>query len=185
MSHTSRIICGFILVAALAGVAQAGITSWNPYWDASTALDPTYSGWQWSSPTTWDVWESYVGSTPTGITVGCDGSADADPTIHISKTVTNGSTFDWTSYQIVISGSAGVGYVPGSATSDKFSGIGAVGNTITYSAPLTVLQGQAVTFGFDITIPAGLFSFDIQQTPTPEPVSLLMFGLGALFLRRR
>jgi hypothetical protein len=174
------------IVLATSSVAQAGITGWTSSWTDNTALDPATSGWQWSPPTlVWNVWENYVAPGSKNVAFGASGEATVDPNIHITKTVTNGSTFDWTSYQIVVSGSAGVSYVPGSASSDKFGTIGEVGNTITFSAPLTVLQGQSVTLNFDVNVPAGFFSFGIQQTPLPEPASLTLLGLAAAFLRRR
>ena len=186
MSRTMRFACAFAFAIAITAAAQAGITQWSPQWTDTSGLNQAASGWQWSAATLdWNVWESYVAPAPDAVAFGASGSADTDPTIHITKTVTNGSTFDWTSYQIVVTGSAGVGYVPGSATSDKFATVGEVGNTITYTAPLSVLQGQSVTFNFDVTIPAGLFSFNIQQTPAPEPTSFALLGLAAAFLRRR
>ena len=174
-------------VMLFAGGAQAGIIDWNPEWTDSTPLDLDNSGWLAFDydTNTWTVWENYVAGESDWAAVSCVGGTDSDPLIHVVKTVTNDSTFVWTDYHIEISGSEGVSYVSGSATSDVFNTIIESGGTIDFYAPNSVPIGGDVTFEFDIIIPAGGFSFDISQTPTPEPGTIVLLSLGALALIRR
>jgi hypothetical protein len=185
--YRNTILVG-VLALALCASANAGVTNWSAQWVDSSPLDLSNggTGWQWN-PTTleWNIWEAYIASDPDTATAAVNGEAELDPTIHIVKQVTNGSTFDWTDYHIVVTGSPGVSYVAHSATSDKFGTINESGNVIDFFAPQTVLMGQTVTFSLDIQIPEGLFSFNIDQTPTPEPSSMLLLGVTGLLIRRR
>lgn len=177
-----------LLVVALAGVAtaSAGISNWQAIWLDNSPYDMNATGWTWNSQAlTWTQWESYVAPGQDLAIAQATAFADVDPIIHITKTVTNGSTFAWTDYHIGVSGSAGVGYIAGSATSNVFGTIVENGNNIDFYAPNVVPIGGTVTFAFDVLIPAGPFSFDISQLPTPEPASFALLGLGALLIRRR
>lgn len=177
-----------ILALVVFGVAaaSAGVTEWSAWWVDNSPLDLEHSGWSFDWGTeTWNVWERYVAPEIDESITGCGGQADVDPLISIVKTITNDSTFEWTDYHVAVTGSAGVSYVPGSATSNVFGTIVENGNMIDFFAPNSVPIGGSVTIAFDVQVPAGGFTFDISQTPTPEPASALLFGLGALLLRRR
>jgi MYXO-CTERM domain-containing protein len=171
---------------ALASAAQAGIVQWTPSWVDSLALDVANSDLNGGDPGlgTWAVTESYVADRSTSVVIGSTGFADSDPSLHISKDVTNDSTFAWTDYHIIIGGE-GVTYVPGTASSDRFGIIVPTGNTIDFYAPATVPIGSTVNVSFDILIPAGSFNFSITQTPTPEPATLGVLAAGGLALLRR
>jgi len=191
MSRGRKVVSGFLavgIVAVLCAGANAGVILNGVSWYDPGVLDPQGSTWSWDSGSLELVLdESYVASGPHWVAAGAQGQADEDPIIHIVKTVTNNSTFVWTDYHIVITGSQGVSYVPGSATSDVFGTKQEAGNVIDFFAPQSVGIGQSVTFTLDVVVPAGLFTFNISQTPTPEPTSLLLLGLGGTVIawRRR
>ena len=185
MLKRGTLLWGVIVVFIAAGPLQAGITQWNPRWDDDSCLDPDNSGWSYDpAGPSWTIWEDYDATAPDSAVVGCGGEADSDPVLKIDKTITNGSTFVWTDYHIVISGE-GVSLVSGSATSDTFGTIVEAGNVVDYYAPASVPIGGSVNVAFDIEIPAGTFDFTITQTPTPEPASLCLLAVGAAALLRR
>jgi hypothetical protein len=175
-------------ILACASFAQAGVTSWDAWWIDSSPYDLQTSYWNYNTTTdTWRVWEDYtVPDVDTGAT-GCAGTADVDPIIHIVKSITNGSSFDWYGYHVGVTGTAGVGLVAGSATSNVFGTIIEGPGTIDFYAPLSLPIGYTVTISFDILVPAGAFGFDISQTPSPipEPATGLLLGLAGLLIRRR
>ena len=186
----SRVLLSVCLTALFAGSAQAGIIDWHAQWMDNSPFDMEHTGWSWDGGNeSWAVWENYVAPVIDQSASQCWGEADTDPTIHITKTITNGSTFDWTDYHLVVTGSAGVSYDVGSAVSDVFGTVVETaivgGYTIDFYAPNSVPIGTDVTIDLDITIPAGNFTFDISQTPTPEPGSMALLLMGGLALLRR
>ena len=185
MIKRGTVVGGLITALLLVSSVQAGITQWDPRWDDASCLDPDNSGWSYDLvEPSWTIWEEYDATVPDSAVVGCGGEANADPVMRIDKTVTNGSTFVWTDYHIVISGE-GVSLVSGSATSDTFGTIVETGNVIDYYAPQSVPIGASVNVAFDIQIPEGMFDFTITQTPTPEPASLSLLAITAATLLRR
>jgi len=173
------------VILAISAAAGAAITTWEAWWVDAAPLDTDLSGWQFDWDTnTWTVWEEYTAPHLATARAACHVVADGEPIIHVSKTVHNNSTFVWTDYHVVVAG-ADVGYVPGSATSDVFQTIEETGNVIDFYAPDEVPICTEVTIEFDIQIPTGDFTFDISQTPTPEPGALALLTIGALGLLRR
>ena len=193
MKNTRR---GALWVATLAvlgctGIADAGIQTWHAAWRDNSPFDMANTYWNFSGngttePYAWDVTEDYIAPTLDQSVSWCWGSADVDPVIQVRKAIKNDSTFVWTDYHVVVSGSPGVDYVPGTATSDTFGTIvEGPGGVIDFYAPATVPIGGVLRIAFDIVIPPGSFSFDISQMPTPEPSALALLGFGALAVLRR
>jgi hypothetical protein len=174
MCKTMTIFC-IALILFFGGLAGAGITKLQNSWLDKDELISGTINWVDSASTlqlveTWGAMGSVTSSTI--------GAADVDPVIHITKQINNDSGFAWTDYHLQISGQ-GAAYVLGSATSDRFSTI------IDFFSPLIVPVNDSVTLGFDIQVASGTFSFSISQTPTPEPATIGLFGLGALSMIRR
>ena len=135
--------------------------------------------------------EVFGGEGPFPVMVS--GETDEDPIMAISKSVENGTNFDWFGYRIAIEGT-GAAFVVGAATSDRFSVLSESPLEIAYYAQdpsEIVAAGETVSLGFDLNIASiGAFSFTLTQesVPVPEPATLAFFGLGSLGLvamRRR
>jgi hypothetical protein len=192
MKHTRVLLVAIAAAFGAAGVAHAAIHDWNAYWVDSSPFNLANTYWDFTgdgttgNPYVWDVTEDYIAPTLDQSISWCDGTADADPTIEVRKAIKNDSTFEWTDYHVVIWGSPGVSYVPGSATSDTFGTIvESPGGVIDFYAPATVPIGGVLRISFDIVIPPSAFWFDISQMPTPEPSALALLGFGALAVLRR
>ena len=121
-----------------------------------------------------------------GDRVEISGITDSDPTFKLIKTITNTTGETWTGYDLELIGDTTV--VDGTAESDKFEtcSFSVDFKTLHFYAPLSVLNGETVTLQVDINIPTvGLFDFTMAQHPIPEPVSVMLLGLGVLLLRKR
>ena len=196
-----------VIVAALAGAANAGVTNMvisgafqNHNWDNS-------SGWDKGEEWNWGVGNPTSGGIPTGWAwanenwvAGGSGAlnvsvtVDSDPDITITKNLTNNTGFAWTSFSIVLAQVPGFG-VPsvyaGSLGSSRFSANSTVNGptsaTMTYSlagSDTAVLPGQSVSFFFTFNI-ADNVVFQMIQTPVPTPGTAGLLGMCALFAARR
>lgn len=191
----AKLLAVIVAVAASAAVVQAEpyFKSWKPEWKNQEPLDPRQSGWSWNEPKLeWTVWEWYRAGTAQPSEFGCSGETNpAGPEalgIAINKDVTNGSGFDWTGYEIEITGTKAE-YISGTMYSDSFAKI--VEDPIVGGVKLTFSDGVipigdvgAFSFGLDIQY-GSLFDFSIKQTPIPEPATFVLVGAAGLLIRRR
>jgi len=127
-----------------------------------------------------------------------NGTCDQYSVIDITKTVTNGTVDDtWTSYiltlgNIIIGDNNGNGgcdaefVLENTITSNVFQNITLLEpHKIIFEAPDSVLPGDSVTFEFSIRVSSEDFHFCLNQTPVPEPLTLALFGIGALCIRMK
>ncbi len=183
------------VVTLFSGNAQAGFI--NPADDPSAApftCDFTNSQnqhqWQFDYDMPQLVLSETIHSTSQD-PVLMSGETDSDPIFTVIKTITNTSGVDWTGYILTLSGGAMPTFVLGSAGSGggKLKNVAYIDpETIVFYGPNPVKHGEVLTLQFDINIPtAGLFDFTLTQNPVPEPVSIVLFGIGGLGLlcRRR
>lgn len=194
----------FIFVA-VASLANASLLSWN-------CTDDQDGGIVMGSPSallydsTNDLYNVSIGGVqnfgPAHVTGDFIASDELDPRVIMQQGVTNDTGFSWTGYEyyigmnksFTINGAyvaipSGWSYVitqplenqalPG----DISSGTGWVGKIVfTGGAPVNV--DDLFLFGLDVSF-AGSVAFYTAQTPTPEPATLSILGLGILALLRK
>jgi hypothetical protein len=120
-----------------------------------------------------------------------------DPYVRFLKDATNHTTFDWTDFHwdFLPDPGTSITIVENSIASDRFSDFMLMNNpdgsasvwflTDFGAGDTPVLFGETVRMNVRVRV-IGEGSFDVVQTPTPEPSSLMMIALLALpALRRR
>ncbi len=210
------IILSALAVAALSGSAMAGLSSvQSTAINAASLTMPVDNAWtgdygtrgaktpdqDWGYVTIQGgsngdkIWldEVWTGAMTTNV-IGLDlfGGRDAmtDTTINISKDVQNVTGFTWTGFQMNLSTLSGNINVLSSSSADFASTIVTNNNTnnvsMTYSLG-SVANGDTANFLFSFKIPiSSVWSFTIEQTPTPTPGAFGLAGVaGLVALRRR
>jgi hypothetical protein len=120
------------------------------------------------------------------IGVGMSGEAVGDPTFNISMSVQNTTGIAWTAYELALIGTGAQFDYTTLPSSDHFLSSSRQPQLLTFLAPNPVNPNDTVTLNFAINIAnPGLFSFTMQQTSVPEPVTMALLGLGGVFLSRR
>ena len=115
------------------------------------------------------------------------GSTEYDPVIHYTKTITNTSGFDWTGYELIISGTNVSFDYTNLPTSDVFLNVDISDPMkIVFSSPNVVEDGMTVVLDFDVLVPdSGSFQICLEQIAIPEPATMLLLGVGGIVLLRR
>jgi len=198
-----------LVVALLAAApwANAGITGYNCDDDGdgviemtSTAMDPPTGG----TDVTLSMECIHHNDAENGVVGHVEGDFIAtpeDPSSTLRFFVENDTGFDWTAYEIKIGMSqqftilSSPIYLPDTdwsatitqpgSTPVNINGHNYYVGVVNFTGGTAVPDGaQDVEFGFKVSWTSGSIAFCTEQTPVPEPVSLVLMGLGALLLRR-
>ena len=124
------------------------------------------------------------------------GSCDLNTEIHLTKEVTNNTNDIWTSYILTLGEIGGNDIDSGGGlaefildptpTSTVFQNVSLLDSyQIIFTAPEPVLVGQTVTFELSILILSDNINFSLNQTPVPEPLTVVLLGLGGLCIRKK
>jgi len=125
------------------------------------------------------------------------GRVDSESTFNVVRTITNNTGIAWTGYRMTPAPPPVAGVTAGilceSIQTTKLKGIACPAHpdwTLRFSGPPFVLDGESFTMSFDMhtrydATRDGLFSADWNSTPIPEPITLLLLGLGGLLLRKK
>ena len=119
-------------------------------------------------------------SEPAGIMM----SAEAHSTFNVKISTTNESGFTWTGYVLSLDPDNDATFIESTASSTKFeTALFPDAWTLEFQAPQVVLQGEVVTFDFDIDIPDDhSYTFNLTQYPIPEPATITLLSIGGVLL---
>lgn len=180
--------CGLLLawqLSAEAGFVSIGLRPLS----GSTAPLPDYE----ANPeeATLNVVETWGAAY--GYSYGFDviGTTDADPPLHITKDVTNGTNLTWVGYTLSLNPLDPHTFellspVP---SSNAFTLVSSSPTQLVFGLPNPVGPGNSVLLDFVINVvTTGQFSFSLTQSPiaVPEPSAVLLVTLSfAAFVSRR
>jgi hypothetical protein len=206
MRGQSRVVLAAMLAAVVGcwgSSARVNITSWN-LWDPAgdqVALSP--SNWQNLGSSDYSVTLSGTQDGGGVVDGTFDTNSPTDPSLFISNSVTNDSTFAWPAYSVgvVLSNPFTLSSIAATTPADwtfsagpeilKATGpyAGQYEELINFSGPDSVAIGGTFAFQYNLSF-SGSESFAFTQvlSPVPEPTSfalLAMGGFGLLGRRRR
>lgn len=166
------LVFGVAAASALLGLclpAEATIADFDLYFDGPG--NSFLYDWQYNGANRTLVMQQDAGDL--GSKTSMDIIMFGDSEFTVDKTVRNRSENDsnWSGYKFTIEGDK-VALVPDSWDSNFFEDVELVGNTIIFSGPDSLEPGGVAIFRFDIAV------------TNPEPSTLVLFGLGALMLKR-
>lgn len=189
---------GIVLTSAaiwgLCSVAQASITGVTATGDENVSV-PVYTFSATDSQLTLNETQLGAGNVTGDITTDVPG----DPTLTIQNVINNDTGYAWTGYHVNVFMTQpftiantivlNPGWT-GSVTQQPILSGGVYGGQIDYLGGTPVLNGQILSFSYQITF-GGSASFSQELIPVPEPgsLSLLLGGglllAGLMFIRQR
>ena len=181
MFSRAMLFSAIIAVTSFMGVSHAGIIQQV---DCSFSSQVAGQSYIFNVDTqTLTLSESVLES---GALIGMTGLTVGDPTFNLSVSVQNNTDFAWTSYELTLLGTGAQFDYTTEPSSSHFHFANKLPTVLTFTAPNAVNPGESVLLNFAINIPnPGQFSFSMQQTAAPEPLTLALLGIGGLVLRIR
>jgi hypothetical protein len=200
----STILFSLFLLFAVSTV-NASITNWNCGPDTDGAIVMSYTNLTSANGEYTLDMDGAQYSGPAHLIGNFNTDTELDPTVRIIEDVTNDTDFAWLDYHIAIGMNKNFSILssgllaPAGWTAeiiqpvagqplpgDISPGTGWVGMVNFYKGPsgYAVNIGDSGTFGFKTSF-LGSVEFYTAQTPTPEPTTIALLGLGAISILRR
>jgi hypothetical protein len=189
MSKCKVLFTSMAVLVLFCGSLQAGLVSFN----ADVPFEMTATGVHL---------EDALSSIPSVIAMTAEFVAPPDihpmdasySTFTVKLTVVNDLTWTWTGYRIEVVGDPpdSAMFVDGTATCAEFGGAPNTGSEHVLEwmkGAGQVLPDDSADFYFELRLgmsPGEQYTFTLIQTPTPEPATIALLGLGtlALIIRR-